>query len=268
MNDKPVNKKSTDKKSMKRKIVTLVIMMAILTVLVIWIVWGNLTVGITHYKVRSDKLPKSFVGYKIAVVSDLHNAEFGKNNNKLLDIIKTQKPDIIAITGDLVDSSKMDIEVASNLVKELVKIAPCYYVTGNHEAYIEVEGNYKLLKKNLSDVGAIILEDRVELLTKNEETIQIAGLSDPEFSGEGSYSTEGVLWSRINNLELSEDFCVLLSHRPEMFTTYVSQNIDLALCGHAHGGQFRVPFIGGIIAPNQGFFPNLMLVNSLKRAQQ
>ncbi len=100
----------------------------------VWTGWENVTVGVTHYTVASDRLPQAFNHFKIVVVSDFHNAEFGKENDTLIKLIEKEKPDIIAFTGDLVDSRRTDIETAADLVRNLAEIAPCYYVTGNHEA--------------------------------------------------------------------------------------------------------------------------------------
>ena len=237
---------------MKKKHI-FVIKLMLLFILVVWTIWGNVTVGITRYTVTSNRLPHSFDGYKIAVVSDLHNAQFGNNNSQLVVKIKKEHPDIIAITGDLVDSNRTDIEIAIQLVSRLTEIAPCYYVTGNHEAWINEQ--YKELEKGLIAENVVILHDNVIQLTKGSETIQIAGQDDPYFTNTDTYIQESMLQTRINNMSLSNEYCILLSHRPEMFEAYVSEEFDLVLSGHAHGGQFRVPFIGGIIAPDQGLFP-------------
>ena len=237
---------------MKKKLI-LIIISVIASMLIIWTVWGNVTVGTTHYTVASSRLPASFDHYKIAVVSDLHNAEFGENNSRLAELIKKEQPDMIAITGDLVDSGRTDIEIAGKLVEKLATIAPCYYVTGNHEVWIG--GQYQKLEQKLLDEAVVILHDRTIQLIKNHETIQLAGLDDPGFTDRDSYIRESMLETKLNNMNLNDSYCVLLSHRPEAFEAYVTENIDLVLSGHAHGGQFRLPFIGGVVAPDQGLFP-------------
>ena len=234
---------------MKKKLKIAIILIAAI-VLVIWTIWGNITVGVTHYFVASNRLPASFDDYKIAVVSDLHNAEFGENNSQLIELIKKENPDIIVITGDLVDSDRTDIEIAGKLVEGLVEMAPCYYVTGNHEAWIGEQ--YQELEEKLLQRGATILHNRLVQLTKNNETIQLIGLDDPDFSSWNSSIQEIMSETEMNT---TESYCILLSHRPENFEAYVSADVDLALSGHAHGGQFRLPFIGGILAPGQGLFP-------------
>lgn len=238
---------------MKKKKLIFITLSIILTALVIWTVWGNVTVGATRYTVSNGKIPPAFDGYKIAVISDLHNAEFGKDNGTLISLIEQEKPDIIALTGDLIDSNRTDIEISASLVKRLAETAPCYYITGNHEA--RIGERYRELEKKLLASGAVILHDGVEPLSKNDEIIQIAGLDDPDFTDKNSAVQESMLGSKLENMDLSDNFCILLSHRPEAFNAYVSENVDLVLSGHAHGGQFRLPFIGGLIAPNQGFFP-------------
>lgn len=233
--------------------IKMVIIFAVLALFVIWIYQTNVTVGTTHYKIESSRLPEAFNHFKIVSVSDLHNAKFGKDNGVIIRAVKDEKPDIIAITGDLVDYSKTDIATAEALVKELVKIAPCYYVTGNHEAWLGEK--YNRLEKILLDASVTVLRDKTVNLTENKQTIQLAGLDDPDFSDRASYNQQEILENALADMNITDDYCVLLSHRPETFGAYVNKNIDLVLSGHAHGGQFRLPFIGGIIAPNQGFFP-------------
>ena len=214
------------------------IVTVIVVLLVIWTAWSNTTVGITHYTVASDRLPASFDHYSIVVVSDLHNAEFGENNSQLIKLIEKEKPDIIVITGDLVDSNKTNIDIAQKLVGTLTGIAPCYYVTGNHEAWLGEQ--YQELESILLDEGVAILHDRAVQLIKNTESIQLAGLDDPDFTDRAPLQ-QSMIKTKINNMNLTDNYCVLLSHRPEAFEDYVSENIDLVLSGHAHGGQFRLP---------------------------
>lgn len=219
---------------------------------ILWIAWGNITVGVTRYKIAAA-LPKSFSNFKIAVISDLHNAKFGKDNDSLTALVEAQSPDIIAITGDLVDSSRTDIKAAVDLVRALSKIAPCYYVTGNHEAWLGEQ--YAVLEAQLLDEGVVVLRDEVVALTRGDETIQIAGLDDPDFTDRNSALYSDIIETRLESMALTDDYSILLSHRPETFESYVNSGVDLILTGHAHGGQFRLPFVGGIIAPNQGLFP-------------
>lgn len=237
---------------MKRK-KRLPIFLLIIIFFILWTLWGNLTVGVTNYSVESSRIPESFDKFKIAVISDLHNAEFGKDNSDIVKKVKRENPDIIAITGDFVDSNKTDIDLAVSLAKQLVEIAPCYYVMGNHEVWLF--NRYEELQQKLIDVGVIVLRNEVVKITKNYEIIQIAGLDDPDYSNPDIYYHENILDKHIKEMNLTDDYCILLSHRPETFSVYVENNIDLVLAGHAHGGQFRIPFVGGFYAPNQGRWP-------------
>ena len=238
----------------KRTSIILAVVAAILFALIAWIIWGNTALELNTYTISSSKLPQSFDGYRIAHVSDLHNAEMGKNNEKLLTMLRDADPDMIAITGDLVDSRNTDIEVALQFVREAVKIAPCYYVTGNHEARIS---EYDELKAGMEAAGVTVLEDVRTKISMEGETITLIGVNDPSYQTDYLFGdSETVMNSKLEELHAEHDgFTILLSHRPELFDAYVENEINLVLSGHAHGGQFRLPFIGGLVAPNQGLFP-------------
>ena len=142
---------------MKRKM-RLAIILLILIFFTLWTIWGNLTVGVTRYYVGS-RIPESFDHFKIAVISDLHNAEFGKDNEDIVRKVNQQNPDMIVFTGDLVDSNRTDIDLAVSLAKKLVEIAPCYFVMGNHEVWLY--SRYEELQQKLIDVGVIVLRNEV-----------------------------------------------------------------------------------------------------------
>lgn len=236
-----------------KKILLFSTVAVILLILVTWIIWGNSALELNTYTVSSDQLPKAFDGYRIAHVSDLHNAEMGKDNEKLLKLLKDAEPDMIAITGDLIDSRNTDTEIALHFVREAVRIAPCYYVTGNHEARV---AQYSELKSGMEAAGVTILEDAKVTITAERESIVLVGVNDPSYVTDyllGDSNT--VMGTKLAELHAADHFTILLSHRPELFPIYVENNMDLVLSGHAHGGQFRLPFIGGLVAPHQGFFP-------------
>ena len=238
----------------KKKFIFLAVVAIVLVVLVIWIAWGNTALELNTYTVSSAKLPESFDGYRIAHVSDLHNTEMGKDNEKLLAMLRDADPDMIAITGDLIDSRDTDIEIALQFVREAVKIAPCYYVTGNHEARVN---EYGALKAGMEAAGVTVLEDVKTKISMEGETITLIGVNDPSYQTDYLFGdSETVMNTKLEELHSEKDgFTVLLSHRPELFDTYADHGMDLVLSGHAHGGQFRLPFIGGLVAPNQGLFP-------------
>ena len=235
---------------MKRKVIFFIILL--LFIVIAWLVWSNKTVKTTDIIVSSNNLPTEFNNYKIAHISDFHNAEFGEKNSKIIDILKNQNPDIIAVTGDLVDSNHTNIDIAVSFMKQAVKIAPCFYVTGNHEAWTE---QYDELESKLIECGVNVLHDTYFYLEKNGTKIKLVGIDDPSFTKGYELTEESIIETKLKEFNLEDSYTILLSHRPEYFKTYVNSNIDLVLTGHAHGGQFRLPFIGGLVAPNQGLFP-------------
>jgi uncharacterized protein len=219
--------------------------------------WQNDSIVISEMVFKNDIVAESFDGFKILHISDLHNKEFGSNQNRLLSKIEKTNPDIIVITGDLIDSNHTDIDVAMELIHGAIHIAPIYYVSGNHEARA---GLYSELKSKMENVGVVVLGDQKIEVFHGNESIDIIGLSDPSFSEYdsmkygGNTKTEDLLDKLIED---NTNFKILLSHRTELFDIYSNSDVDLIFSGHAHGGQFRLPFIGGLYAPGQGFFPEL-----------
>lgn len=238
---------------MKRKYT--VALLLLLAALALWIAWGNTALELNTYVISSSHLPEAFSGFRIAHVSDLHNAQMGQNNQALLNMLEEAAPDIIVITGDLVDSRKTDISVAAAFAKAAVSIAPCYYVTGNHEARL-ADAQYTQLEAALMDAGVAVLHDSAVTLVREDASISLLGMDDPSFGGDsGILSSFPGTTGETTFPPQANRFRILLSHRPELFEEYVREGFDLVFSGHAHGGQFRIPFIGGIIAPNQGLFP-------------
>ncbi len=214
---------------------------------------ANKAIGTTEIEITSARLPDSFNNFRIVQVSDLHNESFGRNNGKLLDKIRGLSPDIIAVTGDIVDSYRTDVAVAEAFIAEAVQIAPVYCVTGNHEYRTATA---ERLTASFESFGARVLHGARVGLEKDGEAISVYGIDDPRISGDyiTDYEAE-VVRSELDKLERDEKFSILLSHRPEFFDAYKSYGFDLVLTGHAHGGQFRLPLAGGVFAPGQGFFP-------------
>ena len=237
-----------------KKRVILIVTAVLLVVLCGWTIWGNTALKINEYEIMSNKIPEEFTGFRIAQVSDLHNAEFGEGNEKLIELLSLSRPDMIVITGDLIDSRHTDIEIALEFARQAIKLAPVYYVSGNHEARVR---EYEDLKMGLAEAGVIVLEDQKVPITREGESISILGIDDPSFQEDYLFGdAASVTSSALSELQNESDgYTVLLAHRPELFETYVDAGVDLVFSGHAHGGQFRLPFIGGLVAPNQGFFP-------------
>ena len=214
----------------------------------IYMIWTNISLETTHYTVVSDRLPESFSGFRIVQISDLHNAEFGKDNHRLLKKLKEIKPDIIVLTGDLVDSRHTNCEIAVSFARQAVTVAPTYYITGNHEERLD---NLKQFYEDLEAAGVTLLLDESVFIQKGDDQIRLAGILDLSFRKDAT-ETENAIHTLIPE---SETYSILLSHNPELFYLYKNSHADLVLSGHVHGGQFRLPFVGGLYAPGQGLFP-------------
>lgn len=237
----------------------ILVLIIVALILAAWIAWDNARIVVTTIEIESERLPESFDGYRIAHVSDLHNDEFGEDNGKLLALIEDMQPDMIAITGDLLDSRRTSGKKALNFAQGAVQIAPCYYVTGNHESRIEEE--YGQLEKAMEEAGVIVLRNEKLVLEKDGSGIVVAGIDDPRFvlSSDRLAKMENVIGNVLAGLLKDvpeEQFTFLLSHRPELFELYCEYDFDLVLSGHVHGGQFRIPGIGGVIGPGQGILPD------------
>ena len=236
----------------KKRILTVAI--CVLIALTVWTIWGNTALEVNEYEIVSDRIPGTFNGFRIAQVSDLHNAEIGKDNAKLIEMLSQTDPDMIVLTGDLIDSRHTDIEIALEFARQAIQIAPVYFISGNHEARVE---EYHDLKMGLAEAGVTVLENQKVQITRDGESITLMGIQDPSFRSDYLFGdAESVSRQAIEDLQNESDgYAILLSHRPELFDLYVDTGMDLVFSGHAHGGQFRLPFIGGLVAPNQGIFP-------------
>lgn len=221
---------------------------------------GNNSISLSWFEYTNTKVPQAFDGYKILQVSDLHNHLFGNEQSNLISRVKAENPNLIVITGDLIDRRHTDIDTAMSFIRNIVSIAPVYFVQGNHEARLPERGKlYKLLKK----AGVTILDDSYIDIKKDNESIRIIGLADPSLYACGSDEVDNEIQKRLKQTLLklidnsSKSFNILLSHRPDLINIYSECGADLVFSGHAHGGQVRLPFIGGLYSPGQGVFPRL-----------
>lgn len=180
----------------------------------------------------------------IVQLSDLHNARFGEGQTRLLAMVRAQSPDAIVITGDLIDDTKGGHEPALELARGCAAIAPTYFATGNHE---KLSPSYEDFLPELEKTGVINLSGRTVTL---ENGVTLTGAQDAGFIGRENYA--GYVASLAPE---TDGYRILIAHRPEFAASYAAAGFDLALCGHAHGGQIRLPFIGGLYAPGQGKLP-------------
>ncbi len=210
-----------------------------------YLAWENTAILTTPFSIHSHKIGPGFDGFRIAHLSDIHNAQFGKGHRRLLDQLEAPHPDLIAISGDMLDARRTDMDTALTLAKALVSIAPTYYVMGNHEARTAC---YPLFEAGLRTAGVTVLRNNSLVLEREGSCITLIGVDIP-------YEQDNFAQTLHNLVFQSKGFTLLLSHHPECFPTYRDAEVDLALCGHVHGGQARIPGIGGVLAPHQGFFP-------------
>jgi len=230
------------------------ILFAFIITIIIFCIWQNNSIVITKSDYANAKIPIDFDDYKVVHISDFHNKNFGKNQRKILDKIEAILPDIIVITGDLIDRRKYDLDVAMVFIKGAVDIAPVYYVSGNHEVW---SGKFSSVEESLKDAGVVVMDNGEERIYKNNSWINIFGLRDPDFHTSSYFEDTKTIeiLENLNKWSGYEGFKILLSHRPELFDLYSNSDMDLIFTGHAHGGQIRIPFLGGLIAPDQGLFP-------------
>lgn len=206
--------------------------------------WQNNNITVTNHEYTSPKIPKEFDGFKIVHLSDYHNKYCGENQESILNLVSQQNPDIIVITGDIIDQNFKGYENSQELITGAVEIAPVYYVTGNHERSSD---EYEIIRETMINAGVNVLEDEIAIIEKNGEILQIIGLD--------ADSLQSNVLEELMSQTDSDSLCILLSHNPEEIEYYSECGADIAFCGHAHGGQIRLPFTQGLFAPDQGILP-------------
>ncbi len=213
-----------------------------------WQCWGLQT---TETEAAPDRLPEGFDGYKIVHLSDLHGHEYGEGSAELLRLVAEQEPDLIVVTGDLIDQESQ-LQMVPALARGLAAVAPTYYVTGNHEWGLGT-GAVKKLKGVLAQCGVTALSNEYEILERNGAQIVLAGVDDP--NGYADQKTPEELRAQIGNAAPGL-FTLLLAHRNDRFGQYAAAGYDFVLSGHGHGGIVRLPFVGGVAGTDRTFFPD------------
>ncbi len=236
------------KKAKKRRHTGFVIFLLVVLLLVFLVYDSNTRIVLDDYTLYYDDLPVSFNGYRIAQLTDIHGAQFKDGYTGLIETVKKARANIIVITGDLIDNI-YDIDLVEPLVRSLCAIAPVYYVTGNHEwASDALPELFDMLELN----GVTVLRNDYVRLTVGDESIVLAGVEDP--NGPADMITPAELIAQLRSSE-GDPFIVLLAHRNNYLDRFSALGIDLVLCGHAHGGVVRLPFVGGLIGPSREWFP-------------
>lgn len=216
----------------------------------------NKFLNVSRYEIKSDKIPTEFNKFKIIHLSDFHNYDFGKDNVKVIQKINNEHPDIIVMTGDMVNKYDKNFDRFLKLSETLSKKYKIYYIIGNHEKRLK---NYHLnfIIEKLSQYNIKILNDEKITITRKNNFINIYGIDIPL----PFYKTR----NKPTNIEevvdvllkkcYEKEYNILLAHNPLYFETYSKYNVDLTLSGHVHGGMIRLPFVGGLLSPERKLFP-------------
>ena len=226
---------------------------------------SNQLAVISEYELQYEKLPASFDGYKILQLSDLHSKDFDRGNKGLLKKIHGQAPDIIVLTGDMVNSTDLDFSVFLSLAEELAVDYEVYYIVGNHEQSLSKSSQIHLLSE-LKGMGVRILDNEKVVIKRGEDSIDLYGLwfnlryysdrtNDYVLEDTETYYFSLDKMEKIFGKNDGQRFSILLAHNPLYADTYRKWGADLTLSGHVHGGMIRLPFLGGIYSPERTFFP-------------
>lgn len=227
-----------------------------LSLLSMRIYFDNKVMDISKYEIKSDKIPEEFNKFKIVHLSDFHSYDFGKDNIKIIEKINNEHPDIIVITGDMVNKYDKNFERFLNLAQALSKKYQIFYIVGNHELGLRKEDLNFIIKK-LSVFGIKIINNEKIPIIRNNRCINIYGLNVPLLFYKirnKSSDIEEIVNAVLNKCS-EKEYNILLAHNPLYFETYSKYNVNLTLSGHVHGGMIRLPFIGGLLSPERKLFP-------------
>ena len=221
----------------------------------------------THYEIRfyQETSKKVSANIRIAVISDIHNREYGENNETLISDLRALKPDLVLFPGDMVIRDQDDYQPVLNLVSASAEIAPCYGVLGNHESERIYYDNDKDLPKAFEKAGLKLLRNSQEEIRIGEDTVQLIGVEGTAYGFE-EYGGRDFMEKRKVN---PSAFCFLMAHIPTLFEPQLSgYDFDLGIAGHVHGGIVVLPFIGGLYTDEEGFFPKFTAGKYIMDKQQ
>lgn len=222
--------------------------------------YGNNHLAMSKYNITSPKIPKEFNGFKILQLSDLHSKAFGNGSYKLIEAIDKEKPDIIVMTGDMVNSHEEEFNIFIDLARRLTNYK-VYFIEGNNETKLQKSKNTKLMIE-LVDMGIKVLDNTKVELTREDASINLYGIwcnlcyyreINSGYKKDTYFGPENLMknFGKCND----EEFNILLAHNPLYFDSYAKWGADLTFSGHIHGGLIRLPGVGGLLSPERKFFP-------------
>lgn len=216
----------------------------------------NTLVEVSKYEIKNNKVPKEFNKFKIVQLSDFHSYGFDKDNLKLLEKIYKEAPDIIVMTGDMLNKYDTKFEKFLNIAETLSRKYKTYYIAGNHEIRLKKE-DFEYVLNKLMGFGIKILDDEKITVARRNSHINIYGLHIPlsYYKIINRPDNVGEVINKVLNRCREEEFNILLAHNPLFFEEYSKYNVDLTLSGHVHGGMIRLPILGAILSPERKFFP-------------
>ncbi len=252
------------RKRHKLKSVWIIVSCVFLLLATLLIISNTVLVSET-YTIRSERLPQGFDGFRIVHLSDLHSRSFGKNSSRLLQKIESQEPDIVVLTGDMVNSTDTSFETFETLAEELAKRWPVYFIVGNHEQMLP-EDLLEQLIETIESFGVTVLDNEKVTLSRDGDQIDLYGLwynlryysdrTDPTILEDPDvYFLNTEKMEELIGKPVPSRFLLLLTHNPAFFSSYRQWGADLVLTGHIHGGMVRLPFVGGVYSPERTFFP-------------
>ena len=232
----------------QRRKKTMPLLLAALTLAGAGLWWGNYTLSVEEYAFSSSRLPPGWDGGRLVVLSDLHGRQFGRDNSRLAAAVEAAHPDVIALVGDFVDEWT-DPAYLRPLLERLTALAPCYFVSGNHEW---AAGKMQETAALLADCGVTWLHNGFVTLQRGGDSLLLAGIDDP--NGYADQKTVQELADQVRQ-EQGAVYEILLSHRNNHYEQYAQARVDLTLAGHAHGGLIRLPGTDGLVGPKRELFP-------------
>lgn len=238
----------------KHRIISYIVIIIIICVLVFGVdlVLSQKYISITSYICENNKIKQNF---KIVHLTDLHNYQFGSKNQRLISKVKTEAPDVIFLTGDMLNADEERTDILTDLIRQLVLIAPVYASLGNHEIeYVQLSGNRDLIAQ-MEEAGAVVLDKEYLDMEINGQEVRLGGVYGYVLSPDDKEDPEQTFMKEFQD---TDRFKILLSHVPEGLLLWKSMehwDVDLVFSGHVHGGQVRIPFVGGLYDPEEGYFP-------------